>query len=532
VLLNLVPGILNVPGVPGSLFYRHPEYDQTWWWREFGRVSYLGGREYHKPQRLSIEFQYPRFQERNEDGVMVRNGTQTLNYQSLLFRHEREQDFEYENRKKRAYYYNYVRTIVNSLVSHATNRPATREGDDGLKEFWGAVDCERTTPMAKFMEQGLQQAQVQGIMWACVDVEPADRRNPYVYWVSPLDIFDWEMGEDGEIQWLKQFVYVEGKRGMWEAVKPMYRFRLWERDGVTTWETTPNGTGQRQIGPKQTYSLGKVPFVPLYSLRTDEKPFPDGVPLAIDLCKCANHIYNLTSLLSEILYKQTFSWLAVPDKNVDTLQMGLNTAFGYDPNGTSAVPTYLSPDPEQARVLMESINAAVEQSRQSVGVGRGRAEGSMSPTSGETAQLESADKRSILGDIASEAEDFERRLADMVLSYRAQKREVDVTIQYATDFDLMSLQDEINEALSMVKLSLPPEVMAEVKKNIVRRKFAAKPPKELEELAESVVVEEPPQVAPVIGKPADPDANDAQPKAGDKPKPGGEDEPGEADKAA
>ncbi len=464
----------------------------TWWWREFGRVSYLGGREYHRPQLLSVEFEYPGAPNRNSDGQVITTSivppqTSTLSYNSLLFRHEREQSWEFENRRKRAYYCNYVRSIVNSLVSHSMARAPTREGDDGLKKFWDGVDPTRTKSMDKFMETGLQQASVQGIMWCCTDVDPDDKTNPYSYWVSPLDILDWEVDEDGEIVWLKQFCYTEAERTWKEGVTPRYRFRIWTRKDVTTYETSPTGSDLKDLGTV-THPVGRVPFDPLYSLRTDEKLFPDGTALAIDLCKCANAIYNFTSLLSEILYKQTFSWLAIPDKNADVVQMGVNTAFGYDPAGTSAVPTYLSPDPEQARVIMESINAAVEQSRQSFGVGRGRAESSMSPTSGETAQLESADKRSILGDIAGEAQDFERRHAETVLAYRSQGAvsQTKPTIRYADDFDVGSLQSEINEALAMVKLTLSPQVKLATVSNIVRRKFASMNAGDLDDLVDTL----------------------------------------------
>jgi hypothetical protein len=496
VILNLVSGKLTSrTNVAGSLFYRHPEYLKTWWWREFGRVSYLGGREYYEPQLLSVDFKYPDTT-LNADGSAP-SSPQVLNqnYNSLLYRHEREQTWEFENRRKRSTYYNFPRTIVNSLVSHATNRPATRDGDDGLTRFWGGVDYKRRQTMDQFMTLGLQQAQVQDMMWACVDADATGTdADPYIYWVSPLDILDWDVDEDGEIAWLKQFYYTETNRSHEEKVQERYGFRIWHRDHVDTWECDPNGGKKTQL-PTKTYRNGPVPFVPLYSLRTDEKPFPQGTALAIDLCKCANTIYNYSSLLSEILYKQTFSWLAVPDKNVDTLQLGVNTAFGYDAQGTSAVPSYISPDPEQARVLMESIVAAVEQARQAVGVGRGRAESSMTPASGETATLESADKRSLLGDISAEAQDFEIRLAEMVLSFRAAGSvpSEKPTIKYAQDFDIDSLKSEINEALSIQKLGLSPEIWMEIQKNIARRKLAGMPPKELEALVETIKPPEEPE---------------------------------------
>ncbi len=520
-IVNLTSGLLNpLANQPGTLFYKHPDYLRRWWWREFGRVSYVGGQEYHRPSRLAIEFEEPIIVSKDENGAPIQpeqRGSQTTIYKSLLYRFSREKELEYWNRQKRAYYQNYVRTIANMLVSHAMKQGVTRDGDPLLMKFWEKVDQKRTTGMDSFVRAGLRWAQVKGIMWACVDVategENADGQ-PYVYWVSPLDILDWEVDEYGEIVWLKQFVYTEAKRTWRDAVTPVYRFRIWQRDRVDTYQTTATGNGEQLIDSKE-YGIKRVPFVPLYSTRDEEYTFPDGQPLLADFCKGCNDIYNKVSLLNEIIYKQTFSWLIIPDKNVDILQAGTGTALGWDAtNSGGAKPEYIAPDPEQARVIMESIASGIEQLRQSVGVGRGRQEGSMQKSSGDAMELESEDKRSILGDIASAAEDFEKRLVDLVFAYRQSKPAEPPHIQYPTDFDLRSLQDDIDEALSFRTLGLSPEINLELTEQLVRRKFSSMPAAELDALVKTLekLKLEPP---PVPG--AKPEINGAPPPNGTPP---------------
>ncbi len=482
----------------GSLYYRHPEYEQRWWWREFNRVSYVGGREYYRPVRLSIEFWEPNpTGQRDDQGRATYTTTKTAE-RSLLFRHNREKSYEFENRKKRAHYFNVVRTAVNSLVSHATKRgvvrgdqPGTEKAtkvDPALEEYWNAVDYKRETSIDAFMRYGLCWAQVYGMMWAVTDVSQAEGDGkPYTYWVSPLDVFDWSTDADGNIEWLKQFVYAEGERTPMQAIRPMHRFRIWYKDRIEEWDVDPS-SGAETKSTTRPNATGKVPLDPLFSLRNEECTFPDGESLVADFCKGANSVYNYVSLVNELAYKQLFSWLVIPDKNVDEVQIGTSTVFGYDPQGTSGGPEWISPDPEITRVLLELIGVTLEQMRSSIGIGRGRSESSKDQASGDALELESEDKRSILGDIASNAEDFEKRLARRVLSYkRTDATNEDLPpIQYPSDFDIRTFQSEINECLSLDKLPLSPEIKLALLRKLMASKFSGMPPEDLAALLDTL----------------------------------------------
>jgi len=529
--LNLVPGILDRPNVPGSISFRHPEYEARWWWREFYRISYLGGREYYRPARLSVDFQEPSIITLSTDGQLptASAGVGDLNIkalpiQSVLFRHNREKSWEFENRRKRAHYLNFIGPIVKSLVAHATKKAATRDGSDSIKKFWDGVDDDREESIEEFMRDGLRWAQVLGIVWACVDQDPnGDDNDPYAYWVSPLDIFDWGIDDDGEVEWLKQFVYTEAKRTWKDKITPVYRFRVWDKEMVTTYEVSPKG--DETVVGRKPHSAGKVPFVPLFCQRDKEAVFPDGTPLMADACKLANAIYNYSSLKDEIGYKQTFSWLAVPDKRVDVLQIGLNTVFAYDPQQTNAVPTYVSPDASCAETLMNFISTGVEQLRQMLGVGRGRQEGSMQKSSADALELEDEDKRSILGDIASEAQSFEIRLAAMVDAYNtgggSTRAKQETKVKYADDYDLRSFQDEVAEFLQFDKIGLSPEVNLRARQDLVKKKYADLPPAELDVLVASMEAQQQKELeaaaAAGAGERVTVDPTTGQPVPGSKP---------------
>lgn len=506
---------LQAENKPGSLYYRHPRYQGTWWWREFDRVSYVGGREYHRPTRLSIDFQFPVLPLRNSNGQLIdpnaRTTYDTVSYWSLLFRHNREQEFEFENRRRRAHYFNPVRTAVNALVSHAMKKGVTRdEGNATLDDFWRGVDCKRTKDMDHWMRDGLRYAAVEGIMWACLDtdvdsaaegeaVQTRGDSKPYGYWVNPLDIWDWSTDDDGELVWLKQFVISDNVRTPMEAVRPQHRFRIWYADRVEEFSTDPASGTAFNPPEVRAHKFGRVPFEPLYGVRCPDVDFPDGESMVGDFCKAANSVYNYSSLLNEIAYKQTFSQLVVPGY-IDTVAAGTSTFLSItDPGGFE--PKFIAPDPEQARVLMELIAGTLEQMRQSLGIGRGQQEASKQKSSAAALSLENEDKRSILGDIAAEAEDFERRWALLVLSAKTGGGKAPTMddlphIQYPQDFDLQALKDELDEAMSLRNLGLSPEVMGEIRRQAVARKFAGMPPDKLNGLLDSLksVVDTPPEV--------------------------------------
>ena len=96
---------------------------------------------------------------------------------------------------------------------------------------------------------------------------------------------------------------------------------------------------------------------------------------------------------------------------------------------------------------------------------------------------------SFLLDIADQCQDFERRVVVMVNKWRERASASDTTtVQYPTDFDTRSLQADIDEALSLKRLSLSPEVDLALLQQIVARKFGNMDPGEQRVLIDSLKV--------------------------------------------
>ncbi len=491
----------------GWLARRHPLYARRDRWWEFLRISYEGGQSYLEPVTYSVDFTEPILQ-RNADGTMTTIARQqqqlelsTNAFRSMLHRHSREKAWEYYNRNRRARYFNIVKPVVNSLVSHAMKQGVTRDGPGALTDFWEATDEDRICSMDTFMRDILRKANWAGLWWVAVDVnddpedEDADGK-PYAYGVSPQDIVDWQADDCGEIAWLKQYISTEKKRRWDEEFQSESRYRIWTKDEMIEYvvqESTRGpiivAQGYQEIA-RRPISIGRVPFEPVFAQRDSESDFPNGVSLVGDLAKIANSVFNHCSLADEIAYKQTFSWLIIPDpgKSLDATQIGTNTAFGYDPGASNAKPEYIAPDADQLRVLMELIGSEMEQARSSIGVGRGRSEGSKQQASGAALELESDDKKSLLADIASSGQDAERRIAELVLSYSTKDtKAANIRVVYPRDFDVRSFKADLDEALAFQKLGLPAPVDVQLISDLVRRRWSdSLPPAEVDALLKSI----------------------------------------------
>jgi len=401
---------------PGTIQYQHPEYGRRWWNWELARVSYVGGRDYLRPTRLSIDYQYPEVKQVDVNGALstiVGTAAKPLVYSYLLHRQTKEQPWEYENRVSRASYTNFFAPIINALVSETMRQPPTRDGDEQMLEFWKHPDEKREQSMDAMMRDGLTWASTYGIEFAFVDKNPepdpaeGEDDKPYFYWVSPLDIIDWAIDDDGCYEWIKQFVYTEAPRTWKDPVTPLFQYIVWGKDTIDKYQTSATG-GDHVLLESRPNVLGVVPVVPLYSKRDKDCAFPNGHPVVGDLAKVSNTVFNLQSWLLQILSDQTFGQLLVPSTQFDKIQLGTSRAVGYDPVSSSgAKPEYISPDPENARVIMESIGSLIELARQAAGIGRGRSEGSKDKASGAAMELEAEGKKNILGDIAESAQDFE-----------------------------------------------------------------------------------------------------------------------------
>ena len=128
-----------------------------------------------------------------------------------LIRHVSEIPLEFEERLRRAYYFNYPRAIAQRITQYALAVDPVRTGaDSALVEDWSRSGL-RTNEV---MRQVSTLLNVYGRAWLFVgspafdgpvDRERAERERlrPYCVALSPLSVLDWAYGPDRRLVWAK-----------------------------------------------------------------------------------------------------------------------------------------------------------------------------------------------------------------------------------------------------------------------------------------------------------------------------------------
>lgn len=175
------------------------------------------------------------------------------------------------------------------------------------------------------------------------------RLRPYLYWISPLDLLDWQLDRDGLL--VGALVREPQPRALFAGDQAACRWRLWRPD---RWELYDADERLLDAGPNRA---GAVPIVPV-RFREDGGFLSLG--LGQDLEPLQADILNIASCLGEILFRQTFSQLVAEGsaeeygEDGDLGRIGAASIFLY-PEGRKA-PQYISADAAQARLLMDRID--------------------------------------------------------------------------------------------------------------------------------------------------------------------------------
>ena len=229
-----------------------------------------------------------------------------------LIRHVSEIPLEFEERLKRAYYFNYPRNIAQRITQYALAVDPVRSGaDPDLVEDWSRSGL-RTNEV---MRQVSTLLNIYGRAWLFVgspafdgvaDRERAarERLRPYCVALSPLSVLDWAYGPDRRLIWAK----VEEKHTYDQdpdiGRRTVSRIRLWTRD---KWRLFDPLTSAITEGDNPT---GVIPLVELIE--------PDGYGIEAnhwfeDVVRISDAILNNESEAQMNVVKQMFGMLVVSE---------------------------------------------------------------------------------------------------------------------------------------------------------------------------------------------------------------------------
>ena len=234
---------------------RHPEYSSHQFAWERARDAYSGGFDYIR---------------------------------QALIRHVSEIPLEFEERLRRAYYFNYPRNIAQRITQYALAVDPVRSGADStLVEDWSRSGLRTNEVMRQVCERAER-----------------ERLRPYCVALSPLSVLDWAYGPDRRLIWAKAEELHTYDWNPDEVRRTVRRVRLWTRD---KWRLYDPLTGAVTEGKNPT---GVIPLVELIE--------PDGYGIEAnhwfeDVVRISDAILNNESEAQMNVVKQMFGMLVVSE---------------------------------------------------------------------------------------------------------------------------------------------------------------------------------------------------------------------------
>jgi hypothetical protein len=234
-----------------------------------------------------------------------------------LIRHVSEIDLEFAERRKRAYYFNYPRKLA-GLITQCVFSAGPQREHVNLKV---AEDFSRTgLRVDEVMRQISTLLNIYGaaamiveMPFFCGEVDAErkqkERLRPAVQALSPLQVPDWGIGSDGELEWLITEEHVTLDRGPLRPPLRTVRRKLFTRSEFVIYERIPE-TGRIVEVSRAEHNLGSVPALYLAE--------PEGFGLQgghyfEDVVRISDAILNNESEAQMNVVKQMFGLLVISE---------------------------------------------------------------------------------------------------------------------------------------------------------------------------------------------------------------------------
>ena len=414
-------------------------------------------------------------------------------------------------RRKIARYENISATLVQQLQAALFRKAATRTFEDAesipddhpLRLFWGNADG-LGQDISAVMQQNWIVAAVFGHLVCYLDrydtpdtpdmpTTQADAAPVILRSYTPLDMLDWLTDEIGGLRSVR--LLEAAARTSFDVPAGTVVSQVRTVDAETwTLQVVDKGMKPAKDMPPDggQHGFGALPVVVLYARRRALLPTIGrsvlGDPaLYIDL-------YNLTSEVRELLRNQTFALLNVPLGTDGTMERE-STLLGQTAGTANVIYSsqpiaYVSPEGTNVQVYHEHIDRLVRLIYRLAVVGWDS--DSKDAESADSRKLKKEDLHQMLAGYASECEQTERKLAELV--YRAnygdrwqdQWTKDQPSISYPDEFDVTGLLDELEAVTQGMALELGDTATKAMKKRAVPKLLPNLPQAVLQTIEEEI----------------------------------------------
>lgn len=449
-----------------------------------------------------------------------------------LFRYIKEGEKEYGDRVRRAYRFNHTREVVDMLNKYLFRQVVVRSENapESVKRFWNSC-TKNGLGISEFARQIGKMTSIKGRVGIVVDriggganlsVAEAKRQGvrTYAYAVGPEQLLDYSFAEDGTLNWVLVLeVRRDDKDPLNDSGDEVEQYRLWTKTEWMLFQEVKEGRRKTvKLIDQSTHGLGEVPVVLADHVISDEEWCAPA--LIDDIAYLDRAVANYLSNLDAIIQDQTFSQLVMPAQNLlpgeddykKMVEMGTKRIFLYDGEG-GAAPSYLSPDPKQASMILAVINKIINEIYHTVGLAgeRTKQDNAMGidNSSGVAKAYDFERVNALLASKADSMELIENKVAHLVALWNGESKpgEQEKIVSYAEDFDVRGLYDEFDIAARLALIAAPDAIRQEQMRTVVNKLF----PQLKEELKNKIEaqlkgwpIDPMTQVAPGDKKPGEP----------------------------
>lgn len=446
------------------------------------------------------------------------HGTGGFRDGTYLIPHTRE--MFYEQRKRSAYYKNFVKPILRAMIEPVFNDPVVRSITDDndnpidgtlFNEFiLNADNAGRTLQM--LTQDAVRKARLHGVSFIVMDNFEAEEQPPtlsearqervfpYAYIRQADSVESYQMDKWGNltsIMFREQPEKVVLKDGEMHEEE---RWRVWDTNEVIVYKKEEDKYLNNDTKPKWVevsrhyHGLGRVPVISLYAISREDY---DGIlvdPPLYDIAKLNYAIYNSDSEIRDLERSQGFTIFYIQaDNSGKAVTVGPRNLL-IIPTDSNIPPGTLAPDPGVLSGLVENNSKMVEHlyrlAEQNGVVGVENA------SSGIAKSYDFYALEGVLKHTASMAVWLEDQIADLFKLYTSEV--FNFQADYPHDFQPQSVGDEISTYVEAYeKIAKSPKFKKKLEEKTAKMLLADEDGEVVAEIVEDIQSYEPPMVAPV-----------------------------------
>jgi hypothetical protein len=394
------------------------------------------------------------------------------------------QEDDYQDRKDRAYYLNFCDEVCETYTNYIMREKIQRADDEALAEFRKDVD-NRGTDIDSFMKKVSYQSSIYGHVFIIVDTpevdpdktitkkaEKSEGIRPTCTIVPPTRLIDWSIDGEGDLNWvlIEQDENVDFDPTLERVEQKTYKLISKEK-----WEVFDE-EGNILDGRSGTNELGEVFLVACY--HKDINLDMVGESLIKDISYVNRIIFNWCSCIDEMIERQTFSQLIIPDdgslhdeeESESPLKKISTSSVWTYPSDAVHPPDFISPDTENLRVIWEMIIAHVREIHRLAGLTGVSEDMYTAQRSGTSQQYGFLNINSSLASKSVNLQRTENAINE--LCYRWQGKEPGDALKpvvYPTKFDVEGLAQSMETTFAIVEREFSERMNKELLKQLSRK---------------------------------------------------------------